>query len=392
MADFFDSSPIETPLPDPEPEAGNGGIQIKTSNTNLGGLKVAVPRHFGRVMQAIDQQAQVFGHRWLYSMPFKKKLKDGREITQLVEGPTVGCALDVARAYGNCTVDCERIEEVGDGWVFHAVFLDIETGFRLGRPFRQRKQQNIGGMGGDKGRSEDIIFQIGASKAIRNVVVNSLRGIVDEALARGAARLTEKIEKNRDFWLSNMRERLDELGVPEKRVAAYYQSPLEELKATDLASIAKQLTAIRDDMMTADQLCPIADQPAPKADTGDTDGDKKTRKRISLVFRGKPLFKSRFLTDVTHHIKSCDSLSGLGELQAEITLAIATCDDESSKPELTDKFGTMIDKKFKALAPADAEDESMPDHDEKTGEVLVEGEDEQPDNDTFDLTQSEDLA
>jgi hypothetical protein len=233
-----------------------GDKATREANSNLGALRVAVPRSLGQVMREIDEFAQIFGHRWKYSIPFKKRHKNGSEETVLVEGPTVGCAIDIARCWGNCSLDCEKIEEVGDGWVFHGVFLDVEKGFRLGRPFRQRKSQNIGNMGGDRGRSEDIIFQIGASKAMRNVAVNALRGIVDEALERGQKRLTDRIEHQRDEVMAKIHDRLAENNIDEKRVHNFFGIKLEELKSHQLAQVIKMLQALQDDLIKPEEFCP----------------------------------------------------------------------------------------------------------------------------------------
>lgn len=237
----------------PMPSGNN--IELKSMNSNLGAMRVAVPRNMAAVFARIDMAAQAGGQRWQYAIPFKDRRKG---TTQLVTGPSIGCALDIARAYGNCTVDVERVEETPGGWVFHAVFLDIETGFRLGRPFRQRRDQNTGGYGGDASRAEDIMFQIGASKAIRNVTVNALRGVVDEALDRAGNRLTDKIEKNRGEVVTRLRRRLDELSIEVGRVERMFGRKIDDMKAVHLAQVVKILQAIGDDMVSADDAFPAA--------------------------------------------------------------------------------------------------------------------------------------
>src|SRR4051812_15784412 len=137
MDDVLRGLPEKDPAPQSyaqQPQTG-GNIELRSMNTNLGAVRVGVPRNMALVVTRISQAAQQFGQKWQYAIPFKDRK---RNKTTLVTGPTIGCALDVARCYGNCTVDVEKVEEVGQSWVFHAVFLDIETGFRLGRPFRQR--------------------------------------------------------------------------------------------------------------------------------------------------------------------------------------------------------------------------------------------------------------
>lgn len=256
MADeFLSDLPEDDPLPAPTVASfGEASkIELKSMNTNLGAQRMALPRNMALVMARIDQSAQISGAKWRYSIPFKDK-RTGK--TTLVTGPTIGCALDIARAYGNCTVDVERVEDLKDGWVFYAVFLDIENGFRLGRPFRQRRGQNVGGYGGDQGRAEDVVFQSGASKALRNVTTNALRGIVDEALDRADARLTDKISKNREHVLARVFDRLTELNIEEARVERFIGRKFAEMKPMHIAQVIKLLQSIADDMITPDEAFP----------------------------------------------------------------------------------------------------------------------------------------
>ena len=347
MSDFFDDEPPEAMDQGQAPAPQN--IEIKTANSNLGAVRVAVPRHMSSVLKAIDECAQQFGHSWLYSIPFKEKQQDGSYETKFREGPTIGCTLDVARCYGNCNVDCDRIEEVGGNWIFHAVFLDIETGFRITRPFHQRKQQNIGGMGGDRGRAEDIIFQIGASKAMRNVTRNALRGLIDEALRRGSKRLTDRIKNNRPGVIEKIKSRCAENNIPNTRIQAYYQKPMDDLEPHELASLIKQFQGLAEGLIDADQICPEPAKASPKVadhepkdgrevlDVGELtdedlekiktsevpsgapvfdDEDQKPAKRkvIKLHFRGKEYTKTAYLRDIKQMTKACESLGDLAEL------------------------------------------------------------------------------
>lgn len=332
---FFDDIP---PMPDRDPipmapqPNGGGNIEIKTSNANMGAQRIAVPRDLGRVMMKIDQLAQQFGHRWKYSIPFKNKKTNK---TELVEGPTIGCALDIARAYGNCSVGMDGdVQETADSYIFNAVYLDIEDGFRLTRPFRQRKGQNVGGMGGDRGRVEDVVFQIGASKALRNVVVNALRGIVDEALDRAQNRLTEKIRANRGRWIERIRENIAEYDIPETRIARFYGKPLDELKEHRLAEVAKMLIALKDDMIKPEEFCPesmsMAENGQPAATPGETvvdmpaddDGQggdgRAAPEKVTVKWGGKDLNKTAFLRDVKFGIKRCEELRDLDAFAAQI--------------------------------------------------------------------------
>ncbi len=335
--------------------------EIKTANSNIGAIRVAVPRDLAHVMKDINIQAQQFGQGWLYRLPFKKKQRDGSTKTEFVEGPTIGCALDVARAYGNCSVDCNEIEEVADGWIFKAVFLDIETGFRLTRPFRQRKTQNIGGMGGDKGRAEDIIFQIGASKAMRNVTRNALRGLIDSALRFGAQRLTEKVEKDKPSVIKKITDRLAELNIPVKRIQAHHQKVLADLESFELAAIIKTFQAVTEGMITADEFYPEAQGDTPKVSDGPTaatnpkedfiiteqtgltteekelfpevmEPPKTRRKRITLTFNQNEYTKTNYLRDIPQMIRETGVVATLAQIDSCHKIAMKELSFDDAEP------------------------------------------------------------
>jgi hypothetical protein len=252
-----------------ERQGGGGQLEVRTINGNMGAIRVAVPRDLARVNQLVAQFAAISGDAWTYRLPFKRKdRRTGRMVEQVVEGPTVKCALDIARAYGNCVVDCPEIEDVGSAWVFHGRFLDIETGFQVQRPFRQRKAQNVGGYGGDQGRAEDVVFQIGASKAMRNAVVNALPTIVDRGRALAKRSIREWIANNVPKAVARIRDMLDEAGIAEARVERFYARSLDALTPSELTEVIGQLKAVEEGYADAAEVFPAPEAERPAAAQG----------------------------------------------------------------------------------------------------------------------------
>lgn len=237
--------PADMPEASHADDSGTGNaLTVRTMNLNMGAVRVANKRQIPAVMHQIEQLAQIFGGGWEYQIPFKNKRKG---TTELVKGPTVGCAKAVARCYGNCTTGVSDVREVGNAWVFDGVFIDIESGFQLIRPFRQRKSANIGGYGGDQDRAEDIMFQIGASKATRNVVTNAIGDLVDRGVEMAKNALTARIAKNRPDVLERIRSRFEEYGIDEAKVRKFYhRSKLEDCSDAELAQVIKALQAVAD--------------------------------------------------------------------------------------------------------------------------------------------------
>lgn len=215
-----------------------------------GAISVHVKRDELEILRKIKVIASAAGDDFFYSWPTKNK--DGTK--GVVEGPSVKCANAVARIFGNCSVKV-RVFDMGATWIFYAQFYDLETGFVLERPFQQRKGQNVGG-GMDKDRAADIVFQIGASKASRNVVCNALSEFTDYAFAVAKEQLVEKVGKNLERFRAQVLDRLVVLKVEVKRVELSRGKPADKWLAGDVAKIIAEIQAVNDGMAHPDELWP----------------------------------------------------------------------------------------------------------------------------------------
>lgn len=310
----------------PSGRAELGQIERRVMNGNQGALVVSVPRNVGKVLHNLSQLAEVMGERWKYRIPFAGKV---------TEGATVGCALTVARSWGNCDVTCADIEDVGDAWIFHATFVDLETGFRIVRPYRQRKGQHIGDFSGkegkDRDRGLDNIFLIGVSKAMRNVVVNALRDIVDEALRYSEKRISAKME-NRTAALAHMRQKLEEFGIDEARVARHYNKTIDRMSANSLAILYKELQAIDDNIIDAADAFPVDAKSPVRVDpvaegikgSGEVEAGTKpenTRKHVKVTFRGEEISRTAFVSEMRTLFSDCETGPALKGLLSELDAA-----------------------------------------------------------------------
>lgn len=248
-----DNLPIEAyseggipPMPVPSP----GQTAIQTTGAGSMARRIADPRDLARVMNNIKIMAGAAGTDWYYRWPVKNK--DGTK--SFVEGPSIKCASAVARMYGNCEVTCV-VKESMTHHIFEATFVDLETGFCLTRPFQQRRSQNLG-TGMDKERQADIVFQIGVSKATRNVVNNALETFTDFAKEEAKKSLVEKIGKNLDGNRKRVVELLAENKIDLKRVEFIYAKPWTEWLATDMAKMYAEIKAISDGMANPDETYP----------------------------------------------------------------------------------------------------------------------------------------
>lgn len=229
----------------------------------FGAQRVAVQRDESEILRKIKVLAAAAGEDWFYRYPVRRKVVDqvtGREkwVTDYVEGPSIKCANNVARLYGNCDIDVREFD-VGTHWVYYARFIDLETGYSLTRPFRQRKSQRS--MKTDAGRQEDIVYQIGASKAIRNVVCNALEFFAAYAADEAKASIVEKVAARADHYRERIVKRVADLKIDLKRIEVARGRPIKEWSAADLARTIAELQAIQDGMTTPDEIYPTGDQP-----------------------------------------------------------------------------------------------------------------------------------
>jgi hypothetical protein len=149
------------------------------------------------------------------------------------------------------------------------------------RPFQQRKGQRTftEKSADDADRSRDIAFQIGVSKAIRNVVVNALQTFADFALDEARGALVGKIGRDLERWRGVTLKRLEERGVELKRVEAVMGRVASEWLAPDIAQVIAMMKSVLDGMATIDETFPplaaqaAAEGQASKLDQFAKDGD-----------------------------------------------------------------------------------------------------------------------
>lgn len=224
------------PYNNPNYSTGTGAIQTK--NRYVTAMQVIKPRNLNRVISKCVEEASIAGEEFIYSW------KQGGSI---IEGLTIGAALSIVRNFGNSFVDVE-IEERESAYIFTAYFCDLETGFNLSRSFRQNKASPKTKQGKDiyEGeRGTDIIFQIGQSKAIRNVILNAVprwlaTKVLDEAKNNAMATINNMGEvKARELIL----KKITTLKVDLTRIEAIYgkSKSWDKIKLVQLSSALRSL-------------------------------------------------------------------------------------------------------------------------------------------------------
>jgi hypothetical protein len=209
---------------------------IQTRSSYQTAIQVIRPRNLQDVERRCLIEAAMAGDSYYYSW------KQGGEI---IEGLSVGAALSMVRNFGNCAIECKVVEQPLC-YVFEGVFIDLETGFNLIRPFRQNKTSPKKKDGGDvyKGeRGTDIIFQIGTSKAMRNAVLNALpKFLADKVFAEAKKNVRSKIETMGIEKAKLMiLKKAAALGISQERVEEQYGKE----KAWDIEGVIQITSALR---------------------------------------------------------------------------------------------------------------------------------------------------
>lgn len=207
------------------------------------------PRNVDAVLAELKVLGGAAGDSWFYRYPVKDQGQ-----TKWIEGPTIKCANDVLRIYGNCAVDIRAFDQ-GNQWLFYARFVDYEKNVSMVRAFQQSKNQTTIKTK-DMERSMSIAFQIGQSKAIRNVITNALQTFADYAFQSAKDNMVEKIGKKLPEYRAKIAERLDEMEIPLNVVERHVGKAKDEWLAHDVARIIGEIQAIQDGMSSATEVYP----------------------------------------------------------------------------------------------------------------------------------------
>jgi hypothetical protein len=160
--------------------AGNQLLQIRTRNQLL--VAVQRPRDEKVFAARLMQEAAEAGEDFFYSIPYKDHVpgcQDRRRCncpSKPVEGPGVGLARSAARLWGNCSVDTTLEQDLEDCWLVGAWFIDFETNYTKHEVKRVSKMKPAKGgrMVRAADRELDVVYQQGASKVERDVILRAL--------------------------------------------------------------------------------------------------------------------------------------------------------------------------------------------------------------------------
>lgn len=266
-----------------ESESGSGNRAVAAQNmmqvrgSYATAVSVQNPREPKDVLRRLKQEAELAGESFYYGWGAGQSK---------IEGPSVGLAVAAARCWGNCAVEQLPMQETPDAWVFTSTFVDLETGFTMARQFRQAKRWQVHGKH-DPERKDDIRFQIGQSKAARNVILKAIpEWMIDQAMAAAKAGVRDKIErfikeKGIVAAVDAILKALAKVGVTEAAVLDKCGvAAIGAIDVDNMVILRGDLTAIQNGQERAETLFPkLGPQP--------DDPANKNAKRSALNDRNK---------------------------------------------------------------------------------------------------------
>lgn len=255
----------------PPEERSNLPAQISITQRFVTAQVVQNPRRIPAVVGKLREMAMVGSERFYYRWEVKNT--DGTK--KPVEGLSIKGANSLAMIYGNCSIDVDG-RETETHYYIKATFIDLESGANMTREFRQRKKMNLGKRM-DADRAEDIAFQIGQSKAIRNVITNALDPFATEMLEQAQKGVLARIERNPEKALNWILETAGSHNVSLQRLELYVARPKAEWVAVHMAKLYGALNALEDGMDTANNI--FAEGAIPEVKSGETIDGTATEKK-----------------------------------------------------------------------------------------------------------------
>ena len=213
--------------------------------------RCAVKRNRAALLQEAIALAASNGGEYYYRFPVKNR-KAGT--TDWIEGPSIGCAMGAVSCYGNCSIEAFPASDTPTHWVFVARFVDFEKGVTVMRSFQQRKNQAT--MGNDAGRGEDLLFQIGQSKAMRNAICAALPWLTNEMFKAAKRGTLERIEQNPEACRKWLVGQFAEMDVPITAVERVVGRKTAAWLVPDMAKLLVNVQSIKDGFSSAEDLFP----------------------------------------------------------------------------------------------------------------------------------------
>lgn len=234
-------------------------------------IVVHTPRNLKAVEADIIYEASQMGEDFIYTWDVNDKESKRADGKTRIEGMSIDGAMIMLRNWGNAACPVDLVEESPTHYLLRATFIDLEKGFNAARLYRQRKSGGPGKM--ENERREDMAFQIGQSKAIRNAVDKGMPAwLRDRAIEASKSAAATKY-KDVQVHVPKVVEWAKGLGVSEAQLVARVGRPLVGWTPYDIVYVRTIFKAISDRQTTALEEFPPLETPAPSTPPAEEKAD-----------------------------------------------------------------------------------------------------------------------
>jgi hypothetical protein len=260
-------------------EAGQVVQKVETPYTTA--VAVQKPRSLTTVVKNVLEEARLARSAFYYKWTVKGSSRP-------IQGGSIDLARSIARNFGNVAVDIIEEPESVTHFKFKAVFIDLESGLNWPRLFRQRKEMNTGMR--DKGRAEDIIFQIGQSKAQRNAVFQGVPGwLVDKAIETAEeAEISGIKHEGIDIARIKVLEFFAQYGADQDRIEAKIGKKVGKWTERDIADLRAAATAIKEGRTSVNEIFPQVEEEKKESPAEKKKSAKKSTSKKKPTPKKKP--------------------------------------------------------------------------------------------------------
>jgi hypothetical protein len=252
-AEYFSES-AESTMPatvQPAMPAQQNGHMVQTRTPFHAAIQVQKPRDLAAFQRHVLAGAEALGREAFFAWGSGK---------QHVEGATIHLANLMLTQYGNAIVHADPIQETAEGWYYTHHFVDLETMTSKTRQFFQSKREDVG-MRVDPIRANQIRFNKGQSKAIRNCIIHAMpRALVLQALQAAKKGVSAKMDRFiKEKGLAAAQQytvgQLKTVGVDEAAILQRTgQERIADLGLDDLVMLAADYKAIDNGDVNASEL------------------------------------------------------------------------------------------------------------------------------------------
>jgi len=238
-----------------------GDLSAQTIASMAASARACAVAH--RPAQEILDECKAIGRAMAGLAFYELEFKNKRGQTSIIRGASTHLAEAVFQAHGNAFLGSQYQSETETAFQISALFVNSRTGAMRCMSYRQPKRTpgTAAAFRDDPERGLSMAYQIGESKATRNVVGKSLKFYI-EAAYREAVAAAEKAKQKRapkpgQADLENEWRRAHDLGITARRFFEFVaakndkvgeRTKLDEIAAvltwTDIDRLSNALTAI----------------------------------------------------------------------------------------------------------------------------------------------------